>query len=235
MPKSIRTLSKSVRKSGGKLDRSHTILKFAHDSAKSFLAVFDTVRKQRAPGASTTTDEEQDILRAMLLFAAAGLDALLKQLIADCLPSLAPSDEKVADGLRTFTARSLRRQSDPSASDAAPSFLSRIHASPDQYQALLSEYVSSLTGGSLQSPEELMRALFALGVDPGKIRVDPTALRPIFDARNKISHELDIDFQATRRNRRSRARDPMVEDTNTLLQIAEAAYLEVEAKVSVGP
>jgi hypothetical protein len=77
-----------------------------------------------------------------------------------------------------------------------------------------------------------MKAAFALGVDPEECNIKPESLRPIFNVRNDIIHELDIDFQAPRRRRHNRSRRVMVEYTNTLLEIAEKIFVEVSKSIS---
>ena len=57
--------------------RARRVLSQARDSAEGFLKAFDKVREVRG-AAGSTTDQEQDLLRATLVFAAAGLDSALK-------------------------------------------------------------------------------------------------------------------------------------------------------------
>jgi hypothetical protein len=59
-------------------DKAYSIFTTAHSTAASFLTAFNKSRQTKG-GKGTTTDEEQDLLRAMLIFASAGLDALIKQ------------------------------------------------------------------------------------------------------------------------------------------------------------
>src|SRR5712691_1458226 len=54
------------------------ILETAHDSAGALLKAFDLARTQRGRSAGMSTDQEQDLLRAMLVMAAAGLDGMVK-------------------------------------------------------------------------------------------------------------------------------------------------------------
>ena len=61
------------------------ILKHTHDSASALLKAFNLAREGRGRPRGMTTDEEQDLLRAMVVMAAAGLDAMAKQLIRDGL------------------------------------------------------------------------------------------------------------------------------------------------------
>jgi hypothetical protein len=75
-----------------------------------------------------TTDEEQDLLRAMLVMAAAGLDSMLKQLIRDCMPSLVKANPQVREGLEKFVARSIRGEADAPEPLAGARFLGRVLA-----------------------------------------------------------------------------------------------------------
>ena len=59
------------------VSRARTVMEHARLSQKTFLAVFDALRTGRTPKGGMTTDQEQDVLRAMLVFAAAGLDSAL--------------------------------------------------------------------------------------------------------------------------------------------------------------
>jgi hypothetical protein len=75
------------------------ILETAHDSAGALLKAFDLARTQRGRSAGMSTDQEQDLLRVMLVMAAAGLDGMVKQLIRDTLPSLLERDSIVATSI----------------------------------------------------------------------------------------------------------------------------------------
>lgn len=65
-----------------------SILCSAHLASSSFLDIFEKTRGQKK---GTSTDEEQDLLRAMLAFASAGLDAMsiLRNPIGGGVPELA--------------------------------------------------------------------------------------------------------------------------------------------------
>ena len=88
---------------------AYIILTNAHESSSSFLDIFNTTRQaRRARG--TPTDEEQDLLRAMLLFAASGLDSMVKQLIRDALPIVIPKHKGALANLESFLSRHLKTQ-----------------------------------------------------------------------------------------------------------------------------
>ena len=74
--------------------RAQAYLSLAHDSAKEALNAMQSLRaERRAAGGlapqGRTSDQDQDLLRAMLVFACAGVDAAMKTLIEDALPRLA--------------------------------------------------------------------------------------------------------------------------------------------------
>jgi len=71
---------------------AHSILERACDSAQAFLDAFATVRKSRK-AKGTATDHEQDLMRAALVFAAAGLDSMVKQLVRDTLQTVISKDD----------------------------------------------------------------------------------------------------------------------------------------------
>lgn len=233
-PAGIRKLSAGVGIVGDEqFAKAKLILKHAHESAEALLKAFDGVRKVRG-GRGATTDEEQDLLRAMLVLGAAGLDALIKQVIRDVLPGLILVDPKVRQGLETFVARQLQRASDDASPILNAKFLARLLIAESLQKQVIQDYVDDLTGKSLQSSEEVIRAAFALGLDPSAQRIEPKTMQPIFGIRNKIIHELDINFDAKRRNRQSRSRDKMIEYTNELLKTAESFFIGTQRKLA-GP
>lgn len=66
--------------------------------------------------------------------------------------------------------------------------------------------VYALTGSSLQSAEEVDKVAAALGIDDGELRRRITGLRPLFVARNEISHELDLQRPERQGDRARRTR-----------------------------
>jgi hypothetical protein len=63
------------------ISKAYLILKYAHDSASALLQALRTVRERRNAARGALTDEEQDLLRAMLVMSASGLDSMTKQLL----------------------------------------------------------------------------------------------------------------------------------------------------------
>jgi hypothetical protein len=69
------------------LKKASVIICNTYETACSFLDAFETIRKNRSARGGST-DEEQDLLRAMLIFSTSGLDSMFKQLIKDVLPEV---------------------------------------------------------------------------------------------------------------------------------------------------
>lgn len=216
--------------------KARAILDQATQAKKSLLGACDASRTARGDGKGglakgTLTNAEQDLLRAMLVFAGAGLDAVLKQLVKDALRGLASKDSSVQAELEKFAIRQLR--DDGALSDAASGrkFLGQIIASPRPQDRLLDLYIRDLTGDSLQSPDQVMKTATALGLDTAKLAINVGKLRSVFDTRNTIIHELDIDLEGKTRKRNNRGRDSMEKDADLLLDLSRRFIEEVERKL----
>ncbi len=180
-----------------------------------------------------TTDNEQDLLRSMLVMASAGLDAAVKHLAQDAVAELILVDEKAQNSFEKFVARRLVSGGE-SLSTATPlnaRLLAVVLASPSPQRTLIAEYVSHLTGGSLQSVESLFEIAAALGAEPNDIGLRPTDLKPIFDARNKIIHEMDINLEAHMRTRTVRSQTTMIRHTNRIFELIRQLIASVNARL----
>ena len=99
--------------------------------------------------------------------------------------------------------------------------LAKVLASSSPYRKVIDSYINALTGDSLQSVEQLFKVATALGLDPNALSLDKRLLRPIFEARNQIIHELDIDLEGERRKRNIRGMDDMIDWTNQVLDLTK--------------
>ena len=201
------------------------ILCSAHDAASSFLDIFDAARQARnAKGAST--DEEQNLLRAMLVFASAGLDSMIKQLVRDALSLTIDRSEGAEDNLRTFISKRLAR-----GGELNPEFLSTVLVSRYPRNVLVNELVTNLVSQSLQSKEQVLRAASYFDIPSVTLASDLNLLEDIFRARNEMAHEMDVDFAQPNRNRRPRRRARMVGHTSEILRLANAFLVEVDRRL----
>lgn len=222
---SIRRFSATVTKD--QTARAYQIVKYAHESSR---ALHDAFKKLKGSRRGAATDEEQDVLRAMLVSAGAGLDSALKQIFKDCLQDLLIKDEQVKTEFAKFIDKALRKGT--AESDIDTKLIAEALATPLPIFHLAERYVYDLTGSSLQSASQLFAAANALGLDPMKdVKLDKKKLKPVFDARNKIVHELDIDFSGARRNRVQRKVEDMVNMSNHLLNAAQRFVELVDKKV----
>lgn len=222
--------------------KAYLILKHTHDSSQALLRAYRLARMVRAlekdqDGKNTSlsmkgmsTDEEQDLLRSMLVTAASGLDSMTKQLIRDTLPVLLESDTTALKSLEKYVQRKIKGEIEDDISDAS-SFLARILVSPSTQDRIINDYINYLTKGSLQSSEEISKIVSALGIPNNDVLIEHKKLKPIFDVRNKIIHELDINLDEPRRNRNIRTEAKMKDHTNVLIGLAQDLLLAVERKL----
>lgn len=204
--------------------QGYVILCNAHDASSSFLDAFGSVRKSRK-ARGTPTDEEQDLLRAMLVFASAGLDSLIKQLIADALPSVLDQDGPATQRFRTYIEKRLNNAGTPDYKLIAEVM---AHAHPRDH--LVQQYVADLTSGSMQSRDAVFRSAAAFDIPSARLSKDPKQLQATFSVRNQIVHEMDVDFDRPNRNRCPRTRADMIAHTNRVFAVAKVFLSGVSAK-----
>jgi len=148
-----------------------------------------------------------DLLRAAVVFAGAGLDATLKELIRGSIRSIAHSNQQAREKFESFIADHL------GAPDARVErlTLARILVSPQGIQEeLFARYERYLTGDSLQSASQVSGVCGALGITEREIRErvkDGSLLDDMFRARNEIVHELDLSPDGRRRRKLAAVRD----------------------------
>ena len=203
------------------------VLTTTHQACKSFVVSFDQVRAdRRARGAST--DAEQDLLRAMLVFASSGLDAMIKQLVRDALPnviSAAAEGEGAAVNFKNYVERHLSRDQ-----KAAARLISMSITSTSPRDSLVNWFLSELTSDSLQSADQIFQVASFFDISKDLIVRDVDSLKRIFRIRNQIIHEMDIDFTQTNRNRTPRPRDVMVQHANIILEVSENFLRQVDVR-----
>jgi len=148
------------------------------------------------------SDSDADLLRAMIAYAGAGLDASLKQLIRDTVRDLIRTRDDCRKKFLEFTKRYLV------ATGATPSIdIGRLTdvLTDDRVpqEVLFEKYEWELTGDSLQSVEQVEKVCGALGVSDKELRmrIKGGTLDRMFKARNEIVHELDLNSEGGRTSR----------------------------------
>ncbi len=217
-------------------DRATEYLRLSWQTAGQALAAMHQLRQLRgeqggAPRIGTTSDQDQDLLRAMLVFACAGLDAAMKAVVEDAIPTLADRSDAVQAKLEEHAARRMGELDSVNIRQ-----IGRWLAHPTSPRAaLVASLVEELTGGSLQSVEELQRVRAALGIaDDSGVAHSIVLLRPAFVARNQISHEMDLTGPTERRTRRHRGIDATVGMANEVLNVGSLVLADVAADLAVG-
>jgi len=204
--------------------RAHHILKTTHRTCESFLASFDQVRNDRkAQGAPT--DLEQDLLRAMLVFACSGLDSMVKQVIRDALTQVIDKNEGAELQFKAFVKKKLANDPKVSAEFVAMSMTSKRPR-----ERTLSWFIDELSNDSLQSKDQIFQIAAIFDIPSNQVHKSPNVLSEVFKVRNRIIHELDIDFSGTNRKRVARRKDDMVKNVEIILQTADAILSEVDKR-----
>jgi hypothetical protein len=185
----------------------------AHDSVETVLGTLDTIRELRRQETGNIggrlTSQEEDLLRAAIVFTGAGLDATLKRLVRDTLVHVIGKSEQAHKKLETFAATQLG-----TGEIADTTKIARYLVSAHPRTLLIEDYVYALTGSSLQSAQQVDTTAGALGIDDAGLRqrILAQTLRDLFTARNEVAHELDLQRTEARgdRARRSRPIDPTI-------------------------
>jgi hypothetical protein len=154
---------------------------------------------------------------------------MLKQLIREALPNLVRVDDNVRDELEKSVARNIRSSIDLPDTGTAR-FIASVLASDSPQDKVIEAYIQDLTGGSLQSLSELKRVTAALGVQG--LELDQRSLKTIFEVRNRIIHELDINLEGDRRRRHDSGLDDMKRYANLLLGTADRILRAVDDKLA---
>jgi hypothetical protein len=186
------------------------------------------------------THEEQDLLRAMLLFACSGLDAVVKQLIQDALATVLDHDEGAQREFKKFVERRLKRASGLDERDrvVAPiqnfmdaGFLAELLVSFQPRAQLISALTNSLVSDSLQSRDQLLKVAAHFALTKEEVMEDDKVTRAAFDARNQIAHEMDVDLESGK-GRRDRNYATMVAWSENIARVSRNFIEATEAKIA---
>ena len=203
---------------------SYYILIGAHQASSSFLDIFETTRQNRQ-AKGTPTDQEQNLLRAMLIFASSGLDSMVKQLVKDSLDNVIIQDEGAH---RLFESHIEKRIKKLGELDAK--FLAKILTNGNPKSYLISDLKDSICSSSLQSKDQLLKVMSNFNIPTIEITNDFSKLEEIFKIRNQIAHEMDVDFNQPNRSLRPRQKQMMIDYTNEIFRIANSFLVGVEKK-----
>lgn len=210
------------RPCNSELLNAYTILNNSRDTVLSFLDAFDSTRSNRN-ARGTPTDEEQDLLRAMLIFAASGLDSMVKQIIKDALQSVIEIKPGAEQMFKQFVSRRIKRND-----IIDNNFIANVISNENPREVLFADLINELSGSSIQSTEQLLKTLSFFDIPSDIIIEDRNKISYIFHARNEIVHEMDIDFSQPNRSRRPRGKRQMINSTKKLLILANKILESVD-------
>lgn len=199
----------------------YNIISKTIDSVNSFNAIYIAGRSG-AKGPST--HYQQDLYRAMLIFACAGLDVFVKQLVKNKLSQLIEVDKIAEEKFKEYVKRGLKKDDKAILNTVA---LALIDQTPRNI--FLDDYIASKTSDSLQSLEELKGISEASGLSTDNIfnKEKCALLKDAFKARNQIIHEMDINIEASGlgttayRTRRQRVATKMEKYIRSILNLSE--------------
>jgi hypothetical protein len=145
---------------------SYFILLSIHESSNSFCSLFERIRHDRG-AKGTSTDEEQDLLRAMFLFASAGLDSMVKQLVLDALHAVIRCDEGAHS---LFVGHLEKRLQRGEATDYR--VLAKALSSNNPKVSMIDDLVYSLRSNSLQSKDQLLKVASHFNISSNALTSD---------------------------------------------------------------
>ncbi len=205
----------------------YTILCKTIDTVNNFSNLYKNERKEKK---GPTEDVVQDLHRAMLIFACAGLDVLVKSLIRTKLPELLETSSLAKE---TFVSTIKNGLNKKESSDLL-SIVALALSDHNPRDILLQEYIEDLVGNSLQSVAQLKKISRALGIDI-KLILAKDVERKIdesFKTRNEIIHEMDVinknsDLSRNGKTRRQRHAQKMESQTKDILDFSQSIFLKV--------
>ncbi len=178
-----------------------------------------------------------DLLRAMLLFACSGLDAVVKQLVQDALELILREDLGAQNEFRKFVERRIKRgpaddvdRLSVGSSVLDSKLLAELMVSFDPRARLVGMLTRSLTSDSLQSRDQLLKVAAHFALSAPEVMDEPNVTKDAFDARNQIVHEMDVDL-GSGNARRPRDYGIMIKWCDNILNISRRFIGAVEGKL----
>ena len=166
-------------------------LRATHQSVDGLFDALHVVRsaKRTSENRGTLSADQQDLLRAALVFTSSGLDACLTKLLHDTLGTLIATNRSAEKEFKTWVSGQLNGR----ASGKIGGDLQKAILDENPREQLVALYVAARTAPSLQATKDLRTVRDALGLTTEHISDDLLdGLAPFLTARNEIAHELDL-------------------------------------------
>lgn len=210
---------------------AHTTLEGVFDSLH-VVRLAETAGDKDARG--RLRKSEVDLLRSALVLAGAGLDAVVKRLARDALPTLLAVGSVETAAHKAFKAHVASQMSNRAPSGS----WKKAILADDPRQAMIEVYVAERTQGSLQSETDLKRMREALGISVDSVSdVRISSLAAFITARNQVAHDLDIKGPADESwgPRRSRKTTTVVKQCNLALSLSDSFVIAVSEALGGPP
>ncbi len=218
------------------LKNSQIVFEHAVHSVSSFYKLY---QKGRKGSAGSTSHEEQDLLRAMLVFACSGLDDVVKQMIKDSLPKIIQQDiegKGARQEFQKFVERRMKRVNSAEGAEKTlivdTSFIAQVITSNEPRATLLRFLQDYLLEDSLQSRDQVLKVAAHFAITKDQVLADPETTKDAFDIRNDIIHEMDVDLSGKgkgQKKRRVRGAPDMIKYCENVLNIS-VAFINVVAE-----
>ncbi|TQN30212.1 hypothetical protein FHX37_0073 [Haloactinospora alba] len=159
-----------------------------HQSVSGLFDTFNELRSAQKNPQGSIAERHRDLVRAAIVFTAAGMDTCLRTLMEDALGTLLSRDSKARGAFKGYVLDGNKRFG-----GNLTNTTKKAIAALDPQAELIGLYVQDTTAASIQSPSDLGRCRDALGLDSASL--SDTKLRnhnDFFQARNEVAHELDL-------------------------------------------
>ena len=157
------------------------ILSSVKETISSFYKLYDACKDNEK--------QQQAILKSIIVFSCSGIDAVVKQLINDCLEGVIERNEGSVSKLKDYTAKRIKNKG-----DIDNDLLSDLLTSNNPRKKMIDSLIEDLSYPSLQSPEELFKVASYFDIKTNDLESDKEKLARIFKERNIITHQFDVDF-----------------------------------------
>ncbi len=199
-------------------------------SVNDFYALFQAKR--------TANSRRQDLLRAMLVFACSGLDAVIKQLVKDSLQRVIELDDGANRELQKYISRRVLQQERTDSSGANYRQINidelvRLLVSDNLRQDAVRMHINDLCSDSLQSRDQILKIATAFAITKDAIMEDPDTIRSAFLVRNQIIHEMDADL-SNEKNERNRDETIIKRYCEGILLVGKKFIAVVSGKIDKG-
>lgn len=204
------------------LEKSYLIFQECIITLKSLGSIHSEIEKK---------NEKEDLARAMLTFACGGLDSLIKQAIKDTLSEIIDNHIGANKLFEEFVNSEIQNKR---GDEIGVHFklISKLLVSTNSREDLKKLLSRSLTSGSLQSKDSILKVASYFDIPSQKIVDNFNKLDEIFSERNKIIHEMDINFD-NNKSRNNRDIGDTINYINYLLNVGKKFLLEVNERLTL--